>query len=472
MQSFYAPYLCESCGTSFQAVIDAHLHRNAVKTRTPPTVVCPSCGSDAHFDGVLASFAASAEQLENASTLVGPPDAPPAAPEPAPEPSAVHAPPNLPRHVEKGVTHVVLRGELSSSVRWRSGMDGIEGPMVLDLTAATAVGAGALAPLLTALRSPPPEITTLTVKGAPLALMRALRSSASDNAPDRLVVASVAIEGHCNSCETMRRAVVDVEPGKEANLARAARCPKHGVPLQLNRTLQDVPQRRMPIQTVLFGSGALAGVAVLVVVIAGVIAAFSPGPGEELGEQASEAFTLDERQVTVRGRGGPLPTEEAAREAAKASAAAELMSGLNREISDRRGVSAGVVEFDHAQAQQFLATLSKTEQLSEVDATQREEKGGVVVEATYGLSKGVFDSLAVRFAREYPWGGMTLLLPFPPDEGLMVVQSKLTGVEKGMRLLKVGATPVHSFEDLPVTASGALVTVLDHNGSPSEVRVP
>jgi DNA-directed RNA polymerase subunit RPC12/RpoP len=63
VQSFYAPYLCESCGTSFQAVIDGHVHQDAVRTRVAPAVVCPNCGSDARYDGTKAAFASASAAL-------------------------------------------------------------------------------------------------------------------------------------------------------------------------------------------------------------------------------------------------------------------------------------------------------------------------------------------------------------------------------------------------------------------------
>lgn len=455
MQSFYAPYLCESCGTQFQAVIDAHLHRDAVRTRTPPAVVCPSCGSDGQFAGVPAAFAASAEQLERATTLVadgigktpGGSDAIPA---------------NLKRHVEGGATHVVLQGELSSSVRWRSGMDGIEGALVLDLTRVTGVGAGGIAPLVTALRAPVPEITTVAVKGSPLALAQTLRGAPIEN----VTVLSVAVEGHCPKCKQQRRAMVPVEDGRwELNLARGARCPIDNTKLEMNRTLQDLPQRRMPIRTLVAGSGMLAGLGVVVVLVAAFLAASGPGPGD--GADAFEPFTIDDQHVTIHGRGGPLGTEAEARTAARTNAMGELISALNREIGARRGVSAGGLEVGQPEVDAFLADLG-ADAPQEVDSASREVDGGFTVEATYGLPRSAFDAVATRFAEEKSWGGLTLIRPFPPAGGLLVVKSAIQGVEPGMRVVQVSGAPVTALDQLPVNGAGVRFGTVDRNGSAQE----
>jgi DNA-directed RNA polymerase subunit RPC12/RpoP len=459
VQSFYAPYLCDSCGTRFQAVIDAHVHRGAIKSRRAPQVVCPNCGHDSRYDGPPTAFATAAEQLEKAATLV--------TAEKSGEPP-LGAPENLERRVANGVTRLVLHGELAANVRWRSGMDGIEGPLVLDLTQISGTGAGAIAPLITMIRSLPPELSSFTIEGSPLVLAQTLRGTPAE----RVTVASVLIEGHCNKCKTLRRAAVPVKDGKwEDGVARGVTCPKDGTRLEMNRTLQDVPQKRMPIVAMVFGSSGLAVLGVLVVLAAAWIAMWGVGPGAAETVDPDQA-TLGPDQVVVRGRGGPYGTELDARRAARSDAMAQLISELYREIGARRGESVGAFEANQTQVDQFVDTLGPDDVPIDLESKVEEGNGGFSVQASYALPRARFDAIAQRYADERAWGGLVLRRPFPPAPGLLVSKSDLQGVDSGVRVVKLGGAAIDSFDQLPPSPSGSLVTVAERDGSQREIIVP
>lgn len=52
IQSFYAPYYCEKCGTESKI----HLTQDQVVNRKAPKKACPKCGTDAEFDAIEAQY--------------------------------------------------------------------------------------------------------------------------------------------------------------------------------------------------------------------------------------------------------------------------------------------------------------------------------------------------------------------------------------------------------------------------------
>jgi DNA-directed RNA polymerase subunit RPC12/RpoP len=52
IQSFYAPYYCESCGKENKI----HLKADQVKNRKAPKMECPKCGEEMDFDAIEAQY--------------------------------------------------------------------------------------------------------------------------------------------------------------------------------------------------------------------------------------------------------------------------------------------------------------------------------------------------------------------------------------------------------------------------------
>jgi anti-anti-sigma regulatory factor len=56
VESFYAPYVCTSCGDERALLIDIAAHRAALDEQNPPTLPCASCGAVAEFDEFPARY--------------------------------------------------------------------------------------------------------------------------------------------------------------------------------------------------------------------------------------------------------------------------------------------------------------------------------------------------------------------------------------------------------------------------------
>jgi hypothetical protein len=56
IESFFAPYFCESCDQSCDMLIDSSLHENILKNKKAPEMSCPKCKGKAEFDGIEKKF--------------------------------------------------------------------------------------------------------------------------------------------------------------------------------------------------------------------------------------------------------------------------------------------------------------------------------------------------------------------------------------------------------------------------------
>jgi hypothetical protein len=457
--SFYAPYACDACKTQFQAVIDAYVHKDAIVHRRPPPMKCPKCGADARYDGSIEAFAAACEKVE------------PKKERSIPDPGG----PNLQRHDGADGTRLVLVGELATSLRWRSALDGVDGVLELDLTRSTTVAQGGVAPLLLALRAAAPTLSAVTLHGAPVALAQALRLDPIG----QLTITSVVVDGECPSCKAARRALVDVVGGRwEESLSKGVACPKCGTRLEVGAMLDAVPQRSFPIGLLLGGSAALAGIGLLVVLVGLVLAGYSGWSGAPEDDDLPQKIDAPEQRlvmgddvVAAIGRGGPLGTRAEAETAARNKALGLLVSALSREIATRRGTSAGALEVAPDQVQRFVEAVPEAS-APPLESKATDSDGGVIVEAKYGLPRPVFDRLAASYAEEKSWGGLTLIRPFPPSTGLKVVKSDVAGIEPGTKVVRVDDGPVDTLAALPESAVAAKLAVQDADGTEHEVTLP
>ena len=50
VESFYAPYVCDTCGDERALLLQVESNRAALDAHKPPPLPCPSCGAEAEFD--------------------------------------------------------------------------------------------------------------------------------------------------------------------------------------------------------------------------------------------------------------------------------------------------------------------------------------------------------------------------------------------------------------------------------------
>ncbi|MEZ4234822.1 MAG: zinc ribbon domain-containing protein [Myxococcota bacterium] len=464
MPSFQAPYRCGQCKNRFKALIDVDAYPDAIAARRPPTLTCPSCGEKAAaFEGAPDAF------VRQAKTAAADSDALPAQ---GRREGGDTEQPQLSRHHEGETTRLVLVGELTTGVRWRSAMDDLGGEVVVDLTRASGLSGGGVSPLVTALRAAPKSVSGVVVLGCPIALAEALRAKPIPN----LRLGSVAVEADCPSCRQPRRAVVELRGRSlEDALAGGVPCPICGNPLTQAPT-DDVAQRTVPLGMILGGAGVLAVVGFVVVVVGVVM--FGVGEikermdGEMPAAVVHDKIDLGADQVTVRGHGGPYGTEEEAEAAARDKALGVLVSALAKQIAERRGVSAGTIDVPPSGVAKFVAAVNVQPQRMLVSSQTSEGDGGFEVDAEYGLARPEFDRIVADYATELGWGPLTLVRPFPPAPGLRVVKSSLEEVRAGTRVVQVDGQAIHDLDQLPEPAGGLEVTVQDIEGRERSVSLP
>jgi DNA-directed RNA polymerase subunit RPC12/RpoP len=463
--SFHASYRCGQCKNRFKALIDVDVHRDAIAGRNPPTLTCPSCGErSAAYEGAREAFARQAAQV---AADGGGPVAATASAGDADQPQ-------LSAHHEGETTRLVLVGEMTTGVRWRSAIDDLDGEVVVDLTRVSNVSGGGVSPLVTALRAAPRTVKGMVVLGCPLGLAEALRAKPIPN----LRIGSVLIEGDCPGCRQPRRGLLELKGDSlEDALQRDVPCTICGTALVRARNADDLPHRSLPLRLILGVSGLLAvvgtGVVLVGIVLAGVgeIRARMDRDMAE-GSAAEQRLQIGPDRVTARGHGGPYGTAAEAEAAARDKALGVLISALGKAISEARGVSAGSVDVPPSAVAKVVAAVDLEVEQMLVGSEVTEGDGGFEVDAEYALDRARFDKIVADYAAERSWGPLKLIRPFPPSPGLRVVKSSLDGVQSGTRVVRVGETAVHELGQLPDAASGLAVVVQDTDGKERTVELP
>ena len=207
--SFFAPYLCGSCGESFERELDCERDAEGIQAGRAEDVTCPACGSMGKFDDDARSyFAFAAPHLSTAVPI---------------EIRAVleeldAQPLSLPREgidktVEGNVTRVRVQSKLGASVRWKRVLDGIEGALAIDLGAVTGVDPAGLANLEQALGGLGMEVSSTVIERCPAILVERFVQA---GLPPRVTVASAMLDARCPSCAVARTALVSVQEHGEA----------------------------------------------------------------------------------------------------------------------------------------------------------------------------------------------------------------------------------------------------------------
>ncbi|WP_437812171.1 protein kinase domain-containing protein [Sorangium sp. So ce1078] len=208
--SFYGPYRCERCGATFERLFDCDRDAHVVRTHEPPASPCARCGGAAVFDDDAESYFAFAASHAGIQL---PEDVRTALDELARLEAGAHE--AIEKTVDERGTRIRVRGKLDAHVRWKRALDGIEGDLVLDLTAAVGATPEGARALELSLRALGDEVTSIQIEGCPVALLEHL---AAASPPLRAVVASALVDGACERCNAPRQALLDVREAAQAAL--------------------------------------------------------------------------------------------------------------------------------------------------------------------------------------------------------------------------------------------------------------
>ncbi|MGE3544313.1 MAG: FIST N-terminal domain-containing protein [Kofleriaceae bacterium] len=200
--SFFAPYLCNGCGSQIERLLDCERDAAELRSLAPAPVRCPRCDAEARFDDDARSyFAFAAAHIGNAL---------PRELRALHDLLASHVAPAAMEDIEKSVgdvTRIRVPGKLSSQIRWRKVLDGIEGGLVIDLTPIAGSDAAGINNLEQALRALPPEVAPVQIEGAPSTLIDRMLQAGTP----RIEILSAVVTGYCGACAVHRPATVRIE---------------------------------------------------------------------------------------------------------------------------------------------------------------------------------------------------------------------------------------------------------------------
>lgn len=209
--SFYAPYVCEQCGTSFKHLVDLERDAAPLEAGKAPPTECPTCGGRGRLDDdpSFLSFA-----LPHLGKKV--PDSVRAALT-AMDREARASTEQVEKLVVGATTRIHVRRALDRSIRWTRVLDGIEGAAVLELTEVGKVSPDGADNLGQALRALGPEVTSFEIVGAPSSVVLAVGEAAQ-----RVKFSSVVFEGPCSACDSNRSRLVSSDVLAAAHAAHTA----------------------------------------------------------------------------------------------------------------------------------------------------------------------------------------------------------------------------------------------------------
>ncbi|MGE0546114.1 MAG: FIST signal transduction protein [Kofleriaceae bacterium] len=200
--SFFAPYLCTGCGGQVERLLDCERDAAELRSLAPAPVHCPRCDGEARFDDDARSYFAFAaahvgtvlpHDLRALHDLL-----------------ASHVAPAAMEEIEKtvgDVTRIRVSGKLSSQLRWRKVLDGIEGGLVIDLTPIAGSDAAGINNLEQALRALPPEVAPVQIEGAPSTVIDRMLQAGTP----RIEVVSAVVTAYCGSCAVHRPTMVRID---------------------------------------------------------------------------------------------------------------------------------------------------------------------------------------------------------------------------------------------------------------------
>ncbi|MBA3394368.1 MAG: serine/threonine protein kinase [Deltaproteobacteria bacterium] len=195
--SLYLPYLCESCGTATERLMDLRTKWEMAAKGTVPEAICESCGAQAEFDDVPESY------FSHVASNARP--SPPALAERllSGESSAGADKFRVRKEVHGQVTSLWLSGALDTKVRIHRLVDGLEGTVVV-------IGAGittATSDLQRLLALADVSTIQLYFARLPPFLIRALPEADRQRLTGRII--SAYIPFHCFACHFSHSVEID-----------------------------------------------------------------------------------------------------------------------------------------------------------------------------------------------------------------------------------------------------------------------
>jgi hypothetical protein len=218
--SFYAPYLCTGCSSPIERLIDLERDTAELEEMAPATIPCPRCAAEARFDDDARSYFAFTSTSLGASI--------PADVRALHDLRVAREQPAIAEDIEKTVagdtTVIRVRGKLSGQLRWPRILDGIEGPLVIDLGEIPAVDDAGVRHLDQALRALPDAVTPIALEHAPTQLYERVIDLVHPGS--RFKVSSAIVPAFCPACSVQRpasvkleRYIADLAAGREHHVA-------------------------------------------------------------------------------------------------------------------------------------------------------------------------------------------------------------------------------------------------------------
>ena len=481
--SFFAPYLCTSCGSPAERLLDCERDAGELATMAPAPIACPRCENEARFDddprsyfsfaaaSIGSTFPADVRALHD--SLLAQVSAP-----------AVE---EIEKSVDGDATRIRVHGKLSSQLRWRRILDGIEGELIVDLEEIPAADPAGVNNLDQALRALPPAVTPIEIEHAPSALVERLL----DIVPRRLRIASAVVSGYCPSCAVHRpasvridRYVADVAAGREHQVV-CKRC-NGNLQLAVDATFErlcalQAPTRSQPIAPIVVAPvapmlpPARTGVAwttvattfAVIVAVGAVIVAMSrhsepavtPPPPAPIAAVASPVvpavapatwegkadlppawterpFAVEGDTVFVVGHGTPTANAEQSLDSARRDATARLVDQLYSDLAGspvhdflEKRIRRDEPGATQAVAARFEAQHGRDIAFERADVATRKRDAGTEVYVRYKLDKKQYDGLVQTYRSTQKFRGADVAQFFPLLDTAVHAQGQLVVID-------------------------------------------
>lgn len=210
--SFYAPYRCDYCDAEHRVLLTADRDHEAIKSQKLGNRPCPTCKDAMYFDEDPTSFFSyllSQEKVElpaeieaflaaRLNYVV----------------SDVARKLRVDKLIEGRLTYVRLAGDLDASFPRDKLADGLEGPVVLDVTGIGRIEPAGAAEWRGLVQLVTPLVEQLVIVGAQPSFLEKL--TRRDDLGAKGVVATLALPYRCNACGTNRSQTFDVAQSYEA----------------------------------------------------------------------------------------------------------------------------------------------------------------------------------------------------------------------------------------------------------------
>jgi anti-anti-sigma regulatory factor/DNA-directed RNA polymerase subunit RPC12/RpoP len=262
--SFYAPYRCDYCDAERRVLLQVDRDFDAIRAQKPPERACQTCGHPEYFDEDAPTFLSYVAQ--QARFELPPPVAAFLSAKLSYEVSESARRFRAEKHVEGRWTHLKLSGDLDTSFPRDKIAEGLEGVVVIDVSAVGKIDPAGAAGWRSFLAAASPVCEKMFLSGCPPVFLERL-ARAEDLG--RAQIVSFTMPYHCQQCGTTASHLVDVAQnfdvlkfatppevpcpdcgGKttcaasEALLAHLAALPRPDVSPELDRFIRAARERR------------------------------------------------------------------------------------------------------------------------------------------------------------------------------------------------------------------------------------